>query len=130
MRGGSSGGSRGGSRGGGFRSSRGSSRSGSTFSFSRTNGYRYGIYSGSRYGRCKLKIFKIFIPANINYFKGTAIRRTTYWPIYRIGFGYPYYYNYYSYNNYYYYNQRPNINNITDVPNEIDISDTYKKSGN
>lgn len=111
------GGSRGGSSRGGSSSSRGgsissrgggsssSSRTTSRFSFSRSTGYRYGTYVGTRYG--------------------TSMRRTVYWPIYRIGYGYPSRYNYY-YNNNYYYN-KPLVNNLTEAPAEISISDTYTK---
>jgi len=114
---------RGGSRSGGSRSgsirgsgsgssSRGSgssSSSSSRFSFSRSIGYSYGTFSGARYG--------------------TSIRRTAYWPIYRIGYGYPFYYNYY--NSYYYYNQRPDVASITtDAELDIDISESFTKIGN
>jgi hypothetical protein len=107
-RGGGGGGGRGGG-GGGSRGGGGVRASSSRFSYSRSTGYRYGTYSGARYG--------------------TSIRRTTYWPIYRIGYGYPYYYGYH--NSYNYYNQRPNtVISTSNVSSDIVISDSYTKSVN
>lgn len=62
--------------------------------------YRYGSYSGSRFG--------------------TSIRRTSYWPVGFIFWGRPYRR----------YNNRPNYssNNDTEVSDGIVISDTYTKS--
>ena len=120
--GGGGGGSRGGSSGGGSRggSSRGGSRGGSSGTYRGGNnaarlggvtiinnrnglrffpsiGFSYGIYSGSRFG--------------------ISIRRTYYWPINRITYGY-----------YYRNNQIITTNNNTNVPVEIVISDTYIKN--
>ena len=76
-------------------------RSTNRFNYNRgTNTYRYGSYTGSRYGQ--------------------SIRRTSYWPVGFIFWGRPYRR----------YNNRPNYssNNDTEVSEGIVISDTYTKS--